>query len=124
MCLFKSMREEKKARETILKYDDLSLDQVVKIQGTQYDRKRKLTDDMLKQIKAKLEKGIPVEALSEEFAVSEWVIRYNTDSAFRAHQIALRSGKHTGIDTMTFEDRVAYKRSLIAKKKIQVKGLI
>lgn len=126
MCFMKSKirREERAARSTILKYDDLQLDQVVKIQGTQYDRKRKLSDAQVDAIKAKLDKNIPIEALAKEYNVSAWVIRYNTDPEFRAHQLQIRTGEHTGVDTMTFEDRVAYKRSLVEHKKIKVRGLI
>lgn len=126
MCFakFKVRKEEKQARVTILKYDDEKLDSIVKIQGTQYDRKRKLTDAQLKEIKEKLTKNIPVEALAKEYNVSEWVIKYNTDPAFREHQLKIRNGEHTGVDTMTFENRVAYKRSLVKDKKIKVRGLI
>ena len=126
MCFakFKVKKEEKQARVTILKYDDEKLDSTVKIQGTQYDRKRKLTDAQLKEIKEKLSKNIPIEALAEEYDVSEWVIKYNTNPDFREHQLKIRTGKHTGVDTMTFENRVAYKRSLIKDKKIKVRGLI
>ena len=127
MCLamFKVRREEKRARKTILTYDNETLDSIVKIQGTQYDRKRKLTERQVAEIIDELNKGIPVEALAQKYSVSEWVIKYNTDPNFRAHQLKLREKKskaHTNV--MDFEDRVAYKRNLISSKKIEVRGLI
>ena len=127
MCFMKSKirREERAARSTILKYDDLQLDQVVKIQGTQYDRKRKLTERQVAEIVDELGEGIPVEALAQKYNVSEWIIKYNTDPAFRAHQLKLREKKSKAhINAMDFEDRVAYKRNLISSKKIEVRGLI
>ena len=127
MCFakFKINREEKVARKEILAYDDDKLDSTVKIQGTQYDRKRKLSDKDLEKIKAKLKKNIPVEAIASEFNVSEWIIRYNTDEAFREHQLKLREKKSkTHINSMDFEDRVAYKRALVKSKKLSVRGLI
>ena len=126
MCFakFKVRKEEKQARAIVLKYDDEKLDSIVKIQGTQYDRKRKLTDSQVNEIKGKLSKNIPIEALAKEYNVSEWIIKYNTNPDFREHQLKIRTGDHTGVDTMTFENRVAYKRSLIKDKKIKVRGLI
>lgn len=127
MCLakFKIRKEEKKARKTILTYDNGTLDSIVKIQGTQYDRKRKLTERQVAEIVDELGEGIPVEALAQKYNVSEWIIRYNTDPAFRAHQLKLREKKSKAhINVMDFEDRVAYKRNLIKSKKIEVRGLI
>lgn len=123
MCLSKFFKE-KKVRQEILKMDDITLDSKVTIQGTQFDRKRKLNDKQLDQIQDRLSKNIPIETIAKEFNVSEWVIKYNTDLKFREHQLQLRSGKHTGVDTMTFENRVNYKRNLIKDKKIKVVGLI
>lgn len=127
MCLamFKVRREEKKARKTILTYDNETLDSIVKIQGTQYDRKRKLTERQVAEIVDEMGKGIPVEALAQKYNVSEWIIKYNTDPSFRAHQLKLREKKSKAhINVMDFEDRVAYKRNLISNKKIEVRGLI
>ena len=127
MCLamFKVKREEKRARKTILTYDNETLDSIVKIQGTQYDRKRKLTERQVAEIIDELSKGIPVEALAQKYGVSEWVIKYNTNLNFRAHQLKLREKKSKAhVNKLDFEDRVAYKRNLISSKKIEVKGLI
>lgn len=127
MCFakFKARKEEKQARKTILTYTDETLDSIVKIQGTQYDRKRKLTEKQVAEIMDELRKGITVEVLAQKYNVSEWVIRYNTDQDFRAHQLKLREKKSKAhINVMDFEDRVAYKRNLISNKKIEVRGLI
>ena len=127
MCfaMFKVRKEEKKARKIVLSYEDDQIDSIVKIQGTQYDRKRKLTEKQVLEIKNQLNKGISVEALAKKYNVSEWIIRYNTDDAFRAHQLKIREKKSkTHINTMDFDDRVKYKRALIKAKKIQVRGLI
>ena len=123
MCLSKFFKE-KKARQEILKMDDITLDSKVIIQGTQFDRKRKLNDKQLDQIQDRLSKNIPIEAIAKEFNVSKWVIKYNTDPSFREHQLMIRMGKHTGEDNITFENRVNYKRSLIENKKIKVAGII
>lgn len=127
MFLFFSKKErmERKARIQVLKLSDEILDQKVKIQGTEFDRKRKCTKDQLLSIQEDIRRGMSVKEVAKKHQVSEWIVRYNTDSNFKAHQIALRSKKSKAhINTMDFEDRVAYKRRLVKRKKIQVSGVI
>ena len=120
----KKEREQKKLRVELLKLDDEVLDQKVKIQGTEFDRKRKLTQKELSSMQNDIMNGLSVKAAAIKYNVSEWIVRYNTDSAFRDHQLKLREGKSkTHEQTMDFSDRVAYKRQLIQKKKINVVGI-
>ena len=105
-------------RKAILNLDDVTLDQKVKIQGTQFDRKRKLKDKDWKKVQRLLKKGMDYKQIAEVFGVTAHCIRY------RLHSIAIRSGKHTGIDTCTFENRVEYKRHLIQKRKIKARTIV
>ena len=56
MCLIfsKKARKEYKARKTVLKMDDATIDAKVKIQGTPYDRKRKYGPEILNAIQLEL----------------------------------------------------------------------
>ena len=120
----KKAREQKKLRVELLKLDDEVLDQKVKIQGTEFDRKRKLTQKELSSMQNDITNGLSVKAIAIKYNVSEWIVRYNTNSDFRAHQLKLREGKSkTHEQTMDFSDRVAYKRQLIQKKKINIVGI-
>ena len=102
----------------VLSLTDDKLDDVVKIQGTQYDRKRKVTPDMAKQMVKMLKKNKPLNEIAEKFNVSTRTIQYNTDPDFRVRCIRSTSGKHTGTDHITVKNRVAYKRSLVAQGKL------
>lgn len=126
MCFIfnKVAKQERKDRKIVLKFDDETLDQKVKIQGTEYDRKRKCTQKQILNMQNDIAHGMTVKEVATKYNVSEWIVRYNTDSAFRAHQIEIRSGKHTGVTTMDFQDRVAYKRELIKSKKLNVTGIV
>lgn len=126
MCFIfnKVAKQERKNRKIVLKMDDETLDQKVKIQGTEFDRKRKCTQKEILAMQNDIDHGMSYKDVALKYNVSEWIVRYNTDSAFRIHQIQIRSGKHTGVTTMDFEDRVAYKRDLIKRKKLSVMGIV
>lgn len=111
-------------RRDILKLDDLTLDQKVKIQGTQFDRKRKLKDKDWKKIKRLLSRGFTYEQVASKFNCSIQTLRYNLEEDYREMKLLSMSGKHTGIDVHTFEDRVLYKRTLIKKRKIKAKTIM
>ena len=120
----KKEREQKRLRVELLNLDDEILDQKVKIQGTEFDRKRKLTQKELLSMQNDIMNGLSVKQASIKYNVSEWIVRYNTDSSFRAHQLKVREGKSKAHpQEMDFENRVAYKRALIQKKKINVVGI-
>lgn len=111
-------------RKAILNLDDVTLDQKVKIQGTQFDRKRKLKDKDWKKVQRLLKKGLDYKQIAEVFGVTPHCIRYGVDEEYRLHSIEIRSGKHTGVDTCTFENRVEYKRNLIQKRKIKARTIV
>ena len=97
---------------------DDKLDDAVKIQGTPYDRKRKVTPEMAKQMTKMLKKNKKLDEIAEAFNVSIHAIRYNTDPIFRANYLKNHCGKHTGKDHITVKNRVAYKRTLVAEGKL------
>ena len=98
----------------------MEIDQLVKIQGTQYDRKRKLTDKDIKRITKLLASDVAIEDVAAMYAVTVHTIKYNTDANYRQHSIKIRSGKHYGETIMDMLNRAAYKRTLALKKKIRI----
>ena len=126
MGIIKDYFKEKKARKIILAtYDDEMIDEKIKIQGTSFDRKRKLDSKQMKKLQFDFAEGISVKDLSIKYGVSEWIVKYNTDPEFKAHQLKLREGKSkTHKNIMGFENRVAYKKSLVKEKKIKVAGIV
>lgn len=107
-------------RKQVKNLTDMEVDQLVKIQGTQYDRKRKLTDKDIKIIKKLISHGDSIDYIAAIFGVTEHTIKYNIDSEYRQHSINIRSGKHYGETTKDIIDRASYKRHLILKRKIKI----
>lgn len=101
----------------LLKMTDDKLDITVKIQGTQYDRKRKVTDKLIEKM-IKMSKRKDYKEIASELGLTNRTVRYYTEPLFRSNYIKGLSGKHTGKDKITMTDRVAYKRELVAAGKI------
>lgn len=101
----------------LLTLTDNQLDDVVKIQGTEYDRKRRFTDsEIAKMIKLCKKKGY--KEVAKKLGISTRDVRYHTDPFYRMNYIENLSGRHTGKDTITKTNRVSYKRQLVAAGKI------
>lgn len=121
----KNIIKENKVRKTILKMCNEELDSKIFIQGTEFDRKRKLTKKQLNNIKNDLALGFSIKFISHKYGVSEWVIKYNTDEVFKAHQLELRKGKSkTHTNTFDAENRANYKRYLVKKRKLKVENIV
>lgn len=97
---------------------DEKLDKVVKIQGTPYDRKRKLSDATIRKMNKMAKSGKSLSEIANKFGVAWATVRYNTDPDWRQYFNATRSGAHTGKDKISVKNRVAYKRSLVASGKV------
>lgn len=114
-------------RKEVLKLTPIELDKKVKIQGTQYDRKRKLTNRQIKKIKRALAKGVSEKKLAKKYKVDPRTIRYNSNLEYKFYiqtYQALNFGDHTGEDKYTIYDRSLYKRHLVSRRKINVRGII
>ena len=97
---------------------DDKLDEAVKIQGTPYDRKRKISADTIKKMTKLSKAGKSVAEIANKLGVNYLSVRYNIDPEWKATYNATRNGKHTGKDKITVKDRVAYKRNLVAQGKL------
>lgn len=117
-------------RKLILSLDDSDLDRAVKIQGTQFDRKRKLNDAQKKRIEKLFSSGsCSLEELAEMYNVDYRTIRAYIDPTYREHVNNLSRSwyEKTHYNGHTPEelkrsmlDRIAYKRKLVKKRKIKV----
>ena len=101
----------------LLRMTDDKLDTMVKIQGTQYDRKRKVSDRLVEKM-IKMSKRKDYKQIASELGLTNRTVRYYTDPIYRTNYIKGLSGKHTGKDKITMNNRVAYKRVLVAEGKI------
>jgi len=70
-------------KKEILKLSALELDKSVKIQGTDYDRKRVVTSKIRNKIKALSAKGKSDKEIAEKLNINLTTILYNTDPEYR-----------------------------------------
>jgi predicted transcriptional regulator len=104
----------------VLMMTDDKLDKVVKIQGTTYDRKRRISEFTLKQMLKMSGAGKTIAEIANKLDINPQMVLYHIDPIWRASYNANRSGKHYGKDRITIKNRVAYKRSLVAAGKVTV----
>lgn len=104
----------------VLKMIDSEVDKAVKIQGTPYDRKRKITSSTLTKMQKLSKKNKTFAQIAKELGLNYTTVRYNLDDEFRKSYSATRNGAHTGKDHISIQNRVAYKRALVAEGKISV----
>ena len=112
-------KKEKKTEQM----SDFELDKAIKIQGTEFDRKRKLTDESIKRMRLLYNQGYTIISLAEMFNTSYLTVKYNVDDDFKSLYNATRSGAHTGITKLDFTNRVMYKRDLVLNNKIKALGI-
>lgn len=104
----------------ILTMMDRDLDKKIKIQGTQYDRKRKVSKAQLKTLEKLHKQKKSIAEIAKKTGLYYTTVRYNVDPVYRAEHIAKCSGKHTGKDKVTVSNRIAYKRKLVAAGKVSI----
>lgn len=104
-------------KREIMKLSDTALDKAVRIQGTNYDRKRKVTKQIQYRMNQMLNAGKSVNEVAEHFSVTPHTVRYNTDEAYNTWYKENRTNtKHYG-KLASVSERSAYKRSLLQTKK-------
>ena len=125
MGIIRNYFREKKARKIVLTtYDDETIDEKIKIQGTEFDRKRKYDKKIISKLKKEFQSGMSVNEIANKYDMNYTTVKYNVDPEFKKKYNETRNGKHTGVDKYTFEDRVNYKKALVKGKKIKVAGII
>lgn len=116
---------EKKARKEVLtKFDDVKIDALIKIEGTDFDRKRKYDSFTVSLWRKDYESGMSFGEIAKKYNASFHAVRYNLDENWRKYYNEHRDGRHTGVDVCTFENRVNYKKYLVRSKKIKVANIV
>lgn len=111
-------------KRQILKLEDKELDKLIQIQGTQYDRKRKLSDKQIEKARILYAKyDASLWDLAVMFGVNVRTIRYNLQNSYRAHRLEYakahpQTTRKQYDHTAALSDRVAYKRKLVARGKV------
>ena len=125
MCLrIKQYFVEKKAKKEVLTFDDLTIDQKVKIQGTNHDRKRRYSLELFETMRKEHQAGASYNELATRYNMNYVTVRYNLDPEFKAaHNAKHKKGTHA-IGDLDFDNRVSYKRTLIRTNKIKAVEVI
>lgn len=119
----------KTRKQILFEMEDVDLDKAVKIQGTEHDRRRKLTDKQLDRARELINLGVTYEECGKIFNVNFETIRRNVDPEWRLRRNTQRVESYARVgkvspDLETFyrnlHERAAYKRELIANDRIAV----
>lgn len=106
-------------KKEALKLNNKTLDDAMQIQGTDYDRRRKVTKELVYRMKRMHESGKSYGEIANHYGVSYSAVRYNLDPYYKVYKNMMR-GKYKNNRTSTpesREERGAYKRSLIESNK-------
>ncbi len=115
-------------KKEILALEDKELDKVVKIAGTQHDRKRKINDKQIASAKRLIKKGKSFDYIIKKLKlkVTANTIRYHIDEEYRRYRIEHANyGKPAaackrGNYNEALKERAAYKRKLVARGRVTV----
>jgi hypothetical protein len=113
-------------KEMLMAMDDLTLDTTIKIQGTEHDRKRKLTDKQVTRLNELVSLGVTYDECAAIFKVHPQTAKAYADSTFREKQNArtrnfyARTHKDyhdysVNTPSRIIQMRAAYKRDLVSK---------
>ena len=95
---------------------DFEIDKMIKIAGTDYDRRRKLSTKDIAHIRRAYKNGTSINDLALYYDVAYGTIRYHVDSLYRDIHNKVRNLNAKSIVDATAQrrSRVAYKRSILA----------
>ena len=101
------------------------IDATVKIQGTNYDRKRKVTKSMKYRMEQMFKSGKTYTQIAEHFGVNPQTVRYNIDEEYRAWKLEDRKNyaRNWQPDSTTKAERVEYKKELLSKKNFKLAAI-
>lgn len=110
---------------TLEQMTDMQVDKAVRIGGTQYDRRRRVTDDAINKMKLLHSKGVDIETIAKVVGCHVRTVRYYLDPSYRAYRIehAHYGQQKVSRDRLwknTLADRAAYKRKLVSRGYIEV----
>lgn len=91
------------------------IDRLIKIEGTNFDRRRKLSVQDVDRIRELHNNGVSISRLADIYNVSYLTIKYHVDDDFKERENQRRNYyKQTPVDQkVMFKNRIAYKRSLL-----------
>lgn len=117
-------------KQELLAMPNLKVDKIVKIKGSDYDRRIKLNAKARAAVIKSFGLGTPVVELADKYKVSLYTIRYTVDEEFRNSErvrianVAKMFGPYISNSLITAEARGAYKKELVRQGKIKMKDIV
>lgn len=100
------------SKKSLLLLSDSQLNHTVRIQGTKFDRKRKVSDKTDARMKELYNSGMPVMDIAKLFDLSYNTVKYHVDEEYNKY-CRSRKNAHTGKTHISVQDRIEYKRKLV-----------
>lgn len=100
-------------KKEVLALNNSDLDRVVKIQGTRFDRKRKVSANTIEVIKWLKACGCTHAYIARAVGVSEKTVKYHTDPDYR-YRDCHKGGTHAKSANYSEAERGEYKRKLVS----------
>lgn len=100
------------SKKSLLLLSDTQLNQTVRIQGTKFDRKRKVSDKTDAKMKELYNSGMSVIDIARLLNMNYGTVRYHVDEDYNK-LCRSRNGRHTGKTHISVQDRIEYKRKLV-----------
>lgn len=104
-------------RGQLLKMSNSAIDKGVRIAGTKFDRRIKVTDNMKKKMRNLREKGVSYAKIAEELSVDPSTVRYHLDDMYRVSHNANRALYARSTPRIDMAARVQYKKELLKSRK-------
>ena len=111
-------------KKELLNKSDAQINRIIKIQGTNFDRRRKLTLNEVAKIRDYyFNKNISIAELAKKYKVSYHTIKYNVDDDYRYKSNFRRNFYNVNSNIENLNERITYKKELIKKNKIKLGDL-
>lgn len=112
-------------RKEVLNLKDSEIDNLIKIQGTDFDRRRKLSNKDIATIRKLYIKGNSISYLASKYGVTYPTIVYHIsdENKFRMNMQRSQYPNSSNDTIETRNERVNYKRKLVASRKYKTNKL-
>ena len=111
------MKINNRKRNEILQLSNYELDKAVKIAGTQFDRRNKLSPALINKLKKLRKNGLSWNKLAMIFNITPPTARYHCDPEYKQYTNGMRS-VYAHNTAGNHKNRRAYKRTLLENKLI------
>lgn len=104
-------------KKTLLALNNTELDKAVIIAGTPFDRRRKVTKDMERRFHQMYKAGKSYKEIADKYGLDPRTVRAKLDEEYHQWRLWERKQYPASKSPSNSEERGAYKRSLIEKRK-------